>query len=92
MVQKHRSLTLPAVLGMALLLAGCPSPWPRIASAGGAARWSDGFRAESWYWGFAAAVGAFAITLTLPVFFGILAASLVLFWVAAARMRMKSKA
>jgi uncharacterized protein HemY len=29
MVQKHRSLTLPAVLGMALLLAGCPSPWPR---------------------------------------------------------------
>jgi len=69
-----------------------PSPWPRIASAGGAARWSDGFRAESWYWGFAAAVGAFAITFSLPVFFGILAASLVLFWVAAARMRKKSKA
>jgi uncharacterized protein HemY len=29
MVKKHRSLTLAAVLGMALLLGGCPSPWPR---------------------------------------------------------------
>ena len=29
MAQKPRSLTLAAVLGTALLLAGCPSPWPR---------------------------------------------------------------
>ena len=29
MVQKHRPLTLAAVLGAALLLAGCASPWPR---------------------------------------------------------------
>jgi cytochrome c-type biogenesis protein CcmH/NrfG len=29
MVKKHRSLTLAAMLGAALLLAGCPSPWPR---------------------------------------------------------------
>ncbi len=29
MVEKHRSLTLATVLGTALLLAGCPSPWPR---------------------------------------------------------------
>jgi uncharacterized protein HemY len=29
MVKTHRSLTLPAALGTALLLAGCPSPWPR---------------------------------------------------------------
>jgi tetratricopeptide (TPR) repeat protein len=29
MVKKHRSLTLATVLGTALLLAGCPSPWPR---------------------------------------------------------------
>ena len=29
MDKKHRPLTLAAVLAMALLLAGCPSPWPR---------------------------------------------------------------
>jgi cytochrome c-type biogenesis protein CcmH/NrfG len=29
MDKKHRPLTLATVLAMALLLAGCPSPWPR---------------------------------------------------------------
>ncbi len=29
MVEKHRSLSLATVLAAALLLAGCPSPWPR---------------------------------------------------------------
>ena len=58
-----------------------PAPWPRIASAGRQARWADGFKAESWYWGFAAALVVFAITLKLTLFFAILAASLVLFWV-----------
>ena len=58
-----------------------PAPWPRIAAAGRQARWADGFKAESWYWGFAAALVVFAITLRLTLFFAILAASLVLFWV-----------
>jgi protein-S-isoprenylcysteine O-methyltransferase Ste14 len=58
-----------------------PILWPRIASAGRQAIWAEGFKAESWYWGFAAALVAFAITLKLTVFFVILAASLVLFWV-----------
>jgi protein-S-isoprenylcysteine O-methyltransferase Ste14 len=58
----------------------CPSPWARTAAAGRPARWADGLKAESWYWGFAAAVTAFAITLNVKLFFGILAASLVLFW------------
>jgi protein-S-isoprenylcysteine O-methyltransferase Ste14 len=31
-----------------------PALWPRIASAGRQAKWADGFKAESWYWGFAA--------------------------------------
>jgi hypothetical protein len=68
-----------------------PSLWPRIASAGGEARWKEGFCAESWCWGFAAAVGAFAITLTLKLFFGILAASVVVFWVSSAWMQKKSE-
>jgi protein-S-isoprenylcysteine O-methyltransferase Ste14 len=67
-----------------------PLPWPRIASAGGQAKWSEGFKAESWYWGFAAALIAYAITLKLWVFFAILAASLILFWVSSTRHEKKS--
>jgi protein-S-isoprenylcysteine O-methyltransferase Ste14 len=67
-----------------------PALWPRIASAGRQARWADGFKAESWYWGFAAALVAFAITLKLTLFFGILAASLVLFWVSSMVLQKKS--
>ena len=58
-----------------------PALWPRIASAGRQAKWADGFKAESWYWGFAAALVAFVITLKLWLFFAILGASLILFWV-----------
>jgi protein-S-isoprenylcysteine O-methyltransferase Ste14 len=67
-----------------------PAPWPRIASAGRQARWADGFKAESWYWGFAAALVVFAITLRLTLFFAILAASLVLFWVSSVVLHKKS--
>ncbi|HEX8816336.1 MAG TPA: isoprenylcysteine carboxylmethyltransferase family protein [Terriglobales bacterium] len=58
-----------------------PSPWPKVGSAGRQANWSEGFKAEGWYWGFAASLIAFAITLKLWLFFVILAASLGLFWV-----------
>jgi protein-S-isoprenylcysteine O-methyltransferase Ste14 len=67
-----------------------PAPWPRIASAGRQANWAEGFKAESWYWGFAAALVAFAITLKLTLFFVILAASLVLFWVSSIVLQKKS--
>jgi protein-S-isoprenylcysteine O-methyltransferase Ste14 len=67
-----------------------PAAWPCIASAGRQARWADGFRAESWYWGFAAALVAFAITLKLTLFFAISAASLVLFWVSSVVLQKKS--
>ena len=66
-----------------------PSLWPRVASAGRQARWSEGFKAESWYWGFAAALIAFAATLSLKLFFAILAASLALFWVSSIVLRRK---
>jgi protein-S-isoprenylcysteine O-methyltransferase Ste14 len=67
-----------------------PSLWPRIASGGRQAKWADGFKAESWYWGFAAALVVFAITLRVRLFFAILAASLVLFWVSSVVLQKKS--
>ncbi len=68
----------------------CPSLWPRVASAGRQARWRDGIKAESWYWGFAAALIAYAITLKLKLFFVILVVSLVLFWVSSIALQKKS--
>jgi protein-S-isoprenylcysteine O-methyltransferase Ste14 len=67
-----------------------PSPWPRIASSGRQPQWAEGFKAESWYWGFAMAVTAFAITLNVRLFFVILGASLALFWVTSMVMRKKT--
>jgi protein-S-isoprenylcysteine O-methyltransferase Ste14 len=58
-----------------------PALSPRIASAGREGRWMDGFKAEFWCWGCALSVAAFAITLNLPAFFGILAASIAVLWV-----------
>jgi protein-S-isoprenylcysteine O-methyltransferase Ste14 len=57
-----------------------PSPTARVPSAGGQANWADGFKAEFWCWGFAIGVAAFAVTLNLPSFFIILAASIAIFW------------
>jgi protein-S-isoprenylcysteine O-methyltransferase Ste14 len=57
-----------------------PALRPRIPAAGSKANWRQGFRAEAWYWGFAAAVAAFAITFNLAVFYVILGASIALLW------------
>jgi cobalamin synthase len=67
-----------------------PSLWPRVASAGRQARWMEGIKAESWYWGFAAALIAYAITLKLTLFFVILVVSLALFWVSSMALHKKS--
>jgi|HubBroStandDraft_6_1064221.scaffolds.fasta_scaffold333809_2 protein-S-isoprenylcysteine O-methyltransferase Ste14 len=67
-----------------------PSLSPRVASAGRQARWMEGIKAESWYWGFAAALIAYAITLKLTLFFVILVGSLVLFWVSSMALQKKS--
>jgi protein-S-isoprenylcysteine O-methyltransferase Ste14 len=67
-----------------------PSVWPRAASAGRQARWTEGIKAECWYWGFAAALIAYAITLKFKLFFAILAASLVLFWVSSVVLQKES--
>lgn len=52
-----------------------PAFGPRVASAGRAPQWAKGVRNELWYWGFAVAVTTFAATLSVPLFFVILAAS-----------------
>jgi protein-S-isoprenylcysteine O-methyltransferase Ste14 len=49
-----------------------------------------GLKAESWYWGFAAALVVFAITLKLKLFFVILGASIVLLWVSSLVFEKKS--
>ena len=67
-----------------------PSLRPRIASTGGGAKWIAGFEAELWYWGFAAAAIAFAITLNVKLFFVVLGTSVVLFWASSAVRQKKS--
>jgi protein-S-isoprenylcysteine O-methyltransferase Ste14 len=61
-----------------------PSVSPRVPSAGRRPMWRQGLAAESWCWGFAAAVIAFAASLSLLFFFVILAISLVGLWVSSA--------
>jgi protein-S-isoprenylcysteine O-methyltransferase Ste14 len=51
-----------------------PALRPRVPAGQGRANWAAGFKAESWYWGFAAALVVFAITLK---FLGL---SLASFW------------
>ena len=62
-----------------------PSFTARVPNSEREPRWGDGFRAEFWCWGFAAGLVAFAVTLSLPAFFVILAASLALFWLSSRR-------
>ncbi|MGB8010829.1 MAG: isoprenylcysteine carboxylmethyltransferase family protein [Terriglobales bacterium] len=69
-----------------------PSVWPRVASAGGQANWTAGFKAEAWFWGFAAALLGFAITLRVWLFFGIVAASVGWLWVSSLRAESSRKA
>ena len=69
-----------------------PALTPRTAPAGRRAKWADGFKAESWYWGFALAVAAFAATLNVKVFLVIMAASLGLFWVMSMAWQKKADA
>ena len=45
-----------------------PSPWPRVPAAGNQAHWLQGFRAELMYWLMAVALGGFAITLKILVY------------------------
>jgi hypothetical protein len=63
----------------------------RVPGSGKAADWKAGFKAELWYWGFAASLGAFASTLSLRYFYLILCASILLFWISSALLEKKQK-
>lgn len=62
-----------------------PALRPRTPSAGRRPNWAAGFKAESWYWGFAIAVAVFAVTLSVKLFFVILAASIAALWLVTSR-------
>jgi protein-S-isoprenylcysteine O-methyltransferase Ste14 len=66
-----------------------PSARARVASADRSADWAGGLKAELWYWGFAIAVAAFAVTLRVTVFFSVVGASIALFWVSSLAFRRK---
>jgi protein-S-isoprenylcysteine O-methyltransferase Ste14 len=68
-----------------------PALQERVASSRQRPRWSQGIAAESWYWGFASSLVAFAVTLKLKLFFIVLAASLALFWLISTLLQKKSK-
>jgi len=69
-----------------------PALRPRVISSGREPKWPDGFKAEAWYWGFAASLAAFAVTLRIKFFFVILAASLAVFWISSLALRKKTTA
>jgi hypothetical protein len=69
-----------------------PAPTARIPSAERHANWGAGFRAESWYWGFAVAATAFAVTLNVKLFLILIAASVGLFWVMSSLAQKKAAA
>jgi protein-S-isoprenylcysteine O-methyltransferase Ste14 len=68
-----------------------PALTPRTASSGRPANWGAGFKAEAWYWGFAAGEVVFTITLKIVLFFVILTASILLFWISTWLSQKKSK-
>jgi protein-S-isoprenylcysteine O-methyltransferase Ste14 len=57
-----------------------PSLTPRVAPAGNAPRWGQGFRAELTYWLMALAMAAFAFTLNIKIFWGIFAVAFASSW------------
>jgi protein-S-isoprenylcysteine O-methyltransferase Ste14 len=63
-----------------------PALRPRMRSAGGHAHWANGIEAEAWCWGFAAAMAAFAATLSVALFFVVLSASIVTLWIVTSRL------
>jgi protein-S-isoprenylcysteine O-methyltransferase Ste14 len=66
-----------------------PALRPRVPSTAQPPAWTAGFKAESWYWGFAAALLGFAITLKLEVFFIVTAVSVGSFWILSAMRERK---
>lgn len=61
-----------------------PALRPRVKASGAKPRWSQAFAGEIFMWGFATSVIAFAATLNLAVFYGVLGLSLIgymVYWI-----------
>lgn len=67
-----------------------PSLRPRVPASTQCPSWKAGFKAESWYWGFALALAAFAITLQIKWFFIVSAAGVGLLGALSAAIERKS--
>ncbi len=67
-----------------------PALSPRVPPSGRRPAWKDGFQAETWCWGYAAALLGFAITLKLPVFFALMGASFAWFWISSSIVSKKA--
>ena len=68
-----------------------PSLRARVPASGAQAKWSEGFKAEGWYWGFALSLVVFTITLRLRWFFVVMGVSIALFWLSSYLLGDKSK-
>lgn len=68
-----------------------PSVTPGVAGSGRKPEWKQGLKAECWYWGFAISVAAFCITLRLSLFYVVLGATLLLFWIVLTMLERKSR-
>jgi protein-S-isoprenylcysteine O-methyltransferase Ste14 len=68
-----------------------PALHPKIPSAGATPNWKDGFLGEAFMWFLAASVIAFAITLSLPIFFAVLASAYVVYGACYAIIRKRRK-
>ena len=53
-----------------------PALAPRTAASGRRPQWTNAFKAEAWFWGFAIAMAAFAATLSMKIFLIILGVSI----------------
>jgi len=69
-----------------------PSLSPRVPSGGGKSQWKQAFFGEGFFWGFAAAVVAFAITLKLTYFWITLAVAFLLYFVSLAALKRQKSA
>ena len=68
-----------------------PSVRARVPSSGAQPKWSEGFKAEGWFWGFALSLVVFTITLQLRWFFVAMGVSIALFWMTSYLLGEKSK-
>jgi len=68
-----------------------PALRPKLPSAGATANWTDGFLGEAFMWVMAASVAAFAITLSLKIFWIVLASAFVVYAICYAVIRKRQQ-